>query len=452
MFKRNMADEYLRISREISLLPDPGEEIVRNMSGIDFLENDGEINSSTGTETILPWKHRPWGHSRKRRRGRGKVLESGVDVAPFYSFADISYLGEKVRLSFNLSLSLTTFSPQIPQIQTGSRRVCKFKIKSLEGRLGMGSSPLRIQDIRISTGPQLDPAITTHTARSFTCSDQSPSKLDATVSGVSYSSGGSGAVSIGYPQSVGVSTTRNWGETIQRPPACLGLNLKDMEIGIDSNNQFVWRYPVLRNNDLRHKSVKFENHTGSITYPTTQSPTSMRTAATMTCDVNTSRFSRAFVHLRRLIPSRSKIKDGNTMYPCRHVRFNLQVDLFPDDTGQFWFPQKDEGGGCLDLGEYFFKDGGNGVLVLEIQRKDGVPVYTTQPQMTDVSPNPASETRTIDIASLQRLQFEQRERTETGIKTSQRYTLDSTLEIDLRRSRHVSKNRNSHSSHSDSYQ
>jgi hypothetical protein len=308
--------------------------------------------------------------------------------------------------------------------------VCEIEVKSLEANLGIGSSPLRIQDIKFTTGPQLGQA-NSRDSRSFTCYDQHPHKLDATVSGMSYSRGNSGRLSVGYPPSVGVTTTKNWTETIQRPSTCLGLNLKDMEIGIDCNNQFVsgWRYPILRKNDLRHKLVKFENHNGSMAYVTSQFPESIRTTASMTYDINVTRFSWAFNHLRGLIPSRTKVKDGNQMYPCRQVRFKLPVDVFPDDAGEFWFPGEDECGSSLDMGEYCFKKDPNGVLVLEIQRKNGVPHYILQPQIPPTSTAEDAETGTVNLGHSESIEFQ----AGTGKETSPR-SLESSVNFAFRKS------------------
>lgn len=345
-----------------------------------------------------------------------------LPVGPFHSVADISYLGKKIRLSLSLSLSLSTSMPQVSETTVESRSVCEIEINSLEASLGFGLSPLRIQDIRFMTGPQLDPASDSN-PRSFTCYGQWPQKLDATISGISYSRGSGGTLSVGYPQAGGIQASKSWSETVQRPLTCAGLSLKDMEIGIDSENQFVWRYPILRNNDLRHKSATFKNHKGMVAYPTSQPPDSICTKATMTCDINFSCLSWALGHLRGLIPFKTKVRDGNLTYPCRHVRFNVQVNVSPENGGQFSFPGDNECGGSLDLGEYHFSNT-NGVLVLEIERKNGVPPYVMEPQRPVASATQGEETFTIDFFdNLQTIKFQQG----TGQEVSRH--LKSSLEL-----------------------
>jgi hypothetical protein len=101
--------------------------------------------------------------------------------------------------------------------------------------------------------------------------------------------------------------------------------------------------------------------------------------AMMTCGIPNSRISFLTSRLRGLIPSTTRVRDGNVEYPCRQVRFCLQTDIAPDDSGQFQFPHEGECGAPVDLGQYKFTNDPNGNSVLEVQKSERAPVVIENP-------------------------------------------------------------------------
>ena len=152
-----------------------------------------------------------------------------------------------------------------------TRRGRKIVVKEVEARLDASASTrsvLEIHQVSLNMGP----FSTSQLSRMITAHYQSPSLKDISISGSTSPSEYNVTIGAGYPK---LSAMAKRGETVSRPPTCIGLNLKDLQVGIANGNQFCWEYPVSKSSEYMKKSAKFVNHNGTIMYPSSSPPEAM---------------------------------------------------------------------------------------------------------------------------------------------------------------------------------
>ena len=388
--------------------------------------NHDDLNLALFDERPVSWLHRirrvAGRPARRHTLHHQSLTQPPGLVPPYYAFADILHRDQSLRLSLSTSFSMDQ-SIWNPSSGNGSRCRCNIVAKEVEARLDASPSTntvLEIYEIRLSMGP----SPTSQFSRMITAHHQSPSLKDITVSGSTTSYEYGVEIAAGYPQVAKVGATAKQGEAVNRPPTCIGLNLKTLQVGIENGNQLYWKYPVKKSLEYLKKSAKFVDHSGSIMYPSNNPPDTMRVSTSMICGLSHPNVSWSTL-FRGLIPSRILVNDGNVLYPCRQVRFCLHTDILPDDDGNFEFPNEGECGFPVDLGQYKFSDD-NGYSVLEVQRTERRPLiinnlHTWTPSHTEaVEEGVTTKTQGIIVSTQQR-----------GVSTKRQ--VETSLEMELRR-------------------
>jgi hypothetical protein len=306
---------------------------------------------------------------------------------PFHGFADIVYhrQSHQISLSTMLSVASSTWYPQQPPIQDHARRVCKISVDRVCARITRQTrtieagerreDPLRIALVTVTIEPSLyqNNDQTERSSRLFTTHNQSPSLRDAMITSTTTYTEFGGSVRLTYPgAALEISRTRT--NAVSRPATAVGLVINEVQIGIQNQNQFFWRYPISKE-DIGgievNKSATFSDHVGEISYLASKAPDAVSVKTSMTCVLlhNTRSNNRWNNALRGLLWFVSIVRDNGVDYPCRHVRFKLHTDIPQDENGLFVFPRDGECGTTMDLGEYRFHDN-DGVFCLEILRGD----------------------------------------------------------------------------------
>jgi hypothetical protein len=281
-------------------------------------------------------------------------------------------------------------------------------VDELEARLSLivsGSSrawngALRIEELSLGIKPtvlwheNMNSAGLNQALRHFTAHHQSPAQREATVAGLTSTEEWGGAFRAGYPQpGISVEVTRKKGISRARPVGNgIDFDFDKIEIGIHEGNQFLWRYPLQRHTPYygESKSVRLGPHSGTIAYQTDTPPDKIKITTTMVCSLTTANES---IGSHSNIKSKTKrflrflhvVRDGGKDFPCRHVRFRLHTDVVPNETNQFNFNSA-TGASIIDLGQHsFFEE--NGVIVLEIHRKENTPLKVPEPHRWVPKPN-----------------------------------------------------------------
>lgn len=291
-------------------------------------------------------------------------------VLPFHGFADVKHRETFARLSLTTSFSMNTsiWRHSIPENLGYSRNGCEIIVEEVQARLDAcerQNNPFEINELRLTMGPSWN-TIETQLTRLTTAHFQSPSLTDITISSVMDSREFGIQFGAGHPGTASFGSSFKRGETLQRPPECVGLQLKNIQVGVENGHQFFWKYPVSKTHPLLKKLATFSNHRGTIAFPPDSPPDAIFVRASMICNIPRS-FRNRFNRIRGLLRYSTIVRDENIDYPCRQVRFCLQTNIFADEDGKFKYPDSGECGISLDLGRYCFKEH-KGVIILEAER------------------------------------------------------------------------------------
>lgn len=219
-----------------------------------------------------------------------------------------------------------------------------------------------IQEVRLRMGPSMagftgsDRDLNQH-QRSIRPGDHQPKLRDLVIKELNLGGEQGVGVKISYPFGISLEANKKRRREITLPESSIGLARKTITVENVNRNQFQWRYGIssqaeFHSQPLLTRCASFENHKANFLYGSGMIPCSMRIEVAVICRLPSPLLSQRF-------------RSNDKTYPCRNIRFKLQVDIFPTATKLFSFPRTDCSGKHLDLGSYLFVKK-NGLLCLDI--------------------------------------------------------------------------------------
>ena len=151
-------------------------------------------------------------------------------------------MNKALRLTLSTSFSMESSRWNMDETNTveRSRNECNILVQELEARLDvplLHEHPLEFQEFRLYIGSSLK------TSRRITAHQQYRNLLNISISGASNYQVYGVSLGTGYPQVALLGAMAKRGEMLNRPPISVGLELKNVQVGIDLENQLYGHIP-----------------------------------------------------------------------------------------------------------------------------------------------------------------------------------------------------------------